>query len=639
MLVRCDQIGSAIAEWAEGNPTGPLCDALESSQLDLTAVALTAAFTNAPKKEKDTLYSLLNREGQLPLLLLVDVKSEHPPYTISGTGITSIDWGDGTSGASPHSYASPGKYVIAVYGGTGNTLTAGHPSLVSVAHFGSYGATGYIFGNSDVNRQSPNLVSVPSVLPSSVRYTSFMFLGATRFNGNIGDWDMSRVLYTDNMFDAAQSFNADISRWDVSSVLGMYWMFDNAISFNADISNWDTSSCTDMTGMFFWASKFNQNIGRWDVSNVLYMHNMLNHAVNFNQDLSHWCVPLITSEPNSFGQTAGLSPVWGTCPEFTLPFNGRRPYGPNAPWNIPVEGLPEHPNAAHYIDLLWEGYSKNPLEYVPEFNNRNYTYPVYNAEEATDEYTVLLDNPGWGNLHNQKIPVNPAWQPAAGTDAQMIILDPGTGREWNLYKVHGIDHAAKTLSASNGSLCPGNYWENNWDDPATQTTGSRGAGINYLAMLVRPWEIERGLIEHALSQPISNPSGLEFFAPATKQEYSDGTPGVPEGARFSLDITNEQIETHLLGMQLTGAGRDLLRPFLVALRDYGWFITDTSGGATWQMEALASAESAYTAIEIEPPHYVPHDGDWFAVPRFLLAGFLEKSMIKMYVPSDQYPTP
>jgi surface protein len=54
----------------------------------------------------------------------------------------------------------------------------------------------------------------------------------------------------------------------------MYRMFNGASSFNQNLSNWDVSNVINMQGMFTDATAFNQNLSAWDVSSVTNMDNM-----------------------------------------------------------------------------------------------------------------------------------------------------------------------------------------------------------------------------------------------------------------------------------------------------------------------------------------------------------------------------
>jgi surface protein len=51
---------------------------------------------------------------------------------------------------------------------------------------------------------------------------SWMFDGATHFNGDLGHWDVANVAYMSYMFRGATQFsNGDISQWDVRNVQDM----------------------------------------------------------------------------------------------------------------------------------------------------------------------------------------------------------------------------------------------------------------------------------------------------------------------------------------------------------------------------------------------------------------------------------
>jgi hypothetical protein len=78
------------------------------------------------------------------------------------------------------------------------------------------------------------------------------------------------------------------------------------------------------------------------------------------------------------------------------------PYGPGAPWNLPVAGLALHPQSGTYRDRLWSG-GANPVGNI-NLTFDGYTYPVYDARQATGLYSVHIT--GSGNLNGKTIPWN-----------------------------------------------------------------------------------------------------------------------------------------------------------------------------------------------------------------------------------------
>jgi hypothetical protein len=306
----------------------------------------------------------------------------------------------------------------------------------------------------------------------------------------------------------------------------------------------------------------------------------------------------------------------------------RRPFGPRAPWNVPVAGLPKHPESAQWVDRFWR---LSPSDRPGNFNLGgfdSYSYPVYDARTARAVYPVKARHPDWGNLHGQTIPWNPAWEPAKGSDGQVIVLDHETGREWNLWQVK---FDGRTVVIGNGNLVAGDFRTKEDGFPS-----SRGCGIQYLAMLTRPEEIMQGKIEHALSVPSKNPNSRFFVPPATKTDGDKfGIPeGVPEGMRFALQVTDAEIDQWIasLPVELGAATRYSARVIAVALRDYGWIITDNSGGAFFQFEYNGTAGEKWKALGLAPGK--PGDTEY---PRDLLDGLLTRERIYAIVPSDQYP--
>jgi hypothetical protein len=272
------------------------------------------------------------------------------------------------------------------------------------------------------------------------------------------------------------------------------------------------------------------------------------------------------------------------------------------------------------VDKLWA--SQNAPHGNFNLSFTDHTYPVYYASCASISYPVRITS--YGNLNGSIIPWHPSWTPGSGNDGQIIVLDAATGREWNLWKV---TFDGSTVTATNGNLVTGDY--------RTKTDGfkpSRGVGIQYYAMLVQPEEIASGAIRHALSMPISK-AGTTYVAPGTK---SDGkiVGGIPQGTRFSLVVTDAEIETWITALpaSLSQQTRQSARVIARALRDYGWFVTDSASSAHLQFESRNSAGLDWTAVGLNEV-----TANWKQYPRDLPDGLMTKSRIRAIVPSNQYP--
>lgn len=92
-------------------------------------------------------------------------------------------------------------------GGKGLVELHNFPALSTVTKF-----------NFCPNTSSPNLVKVPTVLPSNLTDISWMFYEATSFNQPLNSWNVSNVTNMNGMFYDATAFNQDLSGWCVSKI-------------------------------------------------------------------------------------------------------------------------------------------------------------------------------------------------------------------------------------------------------------------------------------------------------------------------------------------------------------------------------------------------------------------------------------
>ena len=138
------------------------------------------------------------------------------------------------------------------------------------------------------------------------------FRGASTFNQPLNSWDVSNVTDMASMFGDASAFNQPLNSWNTSNASDMHEMFRDASIFDQNINSWNTASVTDMSHMFYNASLFNQPIGSWDTSNVTNMEHMFYEASAFNQNINSWNTSKVTDMSYMFdGASAFDQPIGG----------------------------------------------------------------------------------------------------------------------------------------------------------------------------------------------------------------------------------------------------------------------------------------------------------------------------------------
>jgi hypothetical protein len=284
----------------------------------------------------------------------------------------------------------------------------------------------------------------------------------------------------------------------------------------------------------------------------------------------------------------------------------KAPYSATSPWNTPVGSSPTvDPRNAQFIS------SMDPSTAKLTSDPTQYTLPVYYATNATPKANVTYAEGFFSDVTNNgqtltnyrpanaaqrvtQMPIPSGLAAAAGSDAQIIIINTDTGEEW------GASHFTKT-STGYSAWNIGHY-NIAWSGvPPYDANGNpywnRGPRIPYLTGLVRPCEIAQGHIDHALAVGLPKTSP-EFVYPATGSDgQSPASTGIPEGTRLQLDPTVSD-DTIRNTWNCTGACFTVAK----AAQKYGMYVADTAGRAKvyFEYEATAKWNGAITAGTVSP---------------------------------------
>eukprot|EP01084_Bolivina_argentea_P151280 264078_1 len=245
------------------------------------------------------------------------------------------------------------------------------------------------------------------------------------------------------------------------------------------------------------------------------------------------------------------------------------PYSSSSPWNTPIASdVKIDPNSDHYLSL-WD--SDKPFRCTT--NEYDETLYITNSStitaqvHVTKRFSIVFNN----NMNvsvktdetvSVRIPSKSVGSP--GSDSEIILWDIATNIETGFWQF-------KSTSSSNVYTAVDGYiYNTSWNGVPPKGFDSRGAGVPYMAGLLRKWEIEQGYIDHALALTSSSTSP-KYIYPATK---SDGklSDGIPEGIRFQIDPKYNENDFKQWGLDSTGV--------IIAkcLQKYGMFVIDSTGG-------------------------------------------------------------
>ena len=207
------------------------------------------------------------------------------PLVNNGTYSFFVDWGDGNSDIITswnqfekiHMYDFAGEYTVTIsgviIGWSFATSSVSKDKIISVNRWGVLQLNNN--GGAFQSCTNLDLSTVSDVLNlNGVTTLANTFRNCTTLTtiNNINLWDTSLIQLTNLMFWGATNFDGNLSNWDMSQLTNATNMFLNAINFNnggdSGINNWDVSALQIATGMFRNATSFEQPINNWSVINL-----------------------------------------------------------------------------------------------------------------------------------------------------------------------------------------------------------------------------------------------------------------------------------------------------------------------------------------------------------------------------------
>jgi hypothetical protein len=236
---------------------------------------------------------------------------------------------------------------------------------------------------------------------------------------------------------------------------------------------------------------------------------------------------------------------------------GARWYSKTSPWNTPIQaGARVDARSAEMVRTLIDATQDQGMTVAAGA----WTVPVYRAPPGTARYDVRM-TASWARgrtLFGVPIPANA--RPDSEEDGHMVVLDLERGCEYDFWV------ARKT---SSGGWTAGTVARVPLNGSGVTTNGARAASFALGAGLIRPGELMRGKINHALVFAYPHVKRGTLVRPATSGSGPSSDPGaIPYGARVRLDPRLDLDSLSLKPWQRTIAK---------ALQTYGMYLGDVGG--------------------------------------------------------------
>lgn len=259
-----------------------------------------------------------------------------------------------------------------------------------------------------------------------------------------------------------------------------------------------------------------------------------------------------------------------------------RPFSSDSPWNTPISA-----DAGAYADndqimqtiKAAAGNIRLSNSYIPPVWVVNADNMPFHYADSPYPYDIWDTN--YDGLTEAGVPIDETMWGENTPDGHITIIDPFRKMSWEMSRFTGIINGVINCSTFNvwdvtgsgvGDPNEGNRWK---------ARGGRGSGFPVIAGLIRPEELEAGLISHALIFTFPTNRDDWFMYPATR------TDGDYVGDQYPMAGMKLQLDPNLTEADFDAWG--LTREVKViarALQTYGMYNGDQGGAMAIQIQLL-----------------------------------------------------
>jgi hypothetical protein len=260
-----------------------------------------------------------------------------------------------------------------------------------------------------------------------------------------------------------------------------------------------------------------------------------------------------------------------------------------------VVNQPVSADTSNYVHRLVYQYATN---YGSIGVNRNTIFtvpanqPLVPVSLASGCYGSFLSTLGNG------VPIPAGAYNAGGSDQDLIISQPSTGQEWELWQA--------TQTNGHWSACWGGGLNLGSTGVFPAPYGLAATGISYLATTITEADVASGHINHAIAMQIFNCSG--YVAPADRGDCTGAAGAPPEGTWFRMPQSTP------MPAGLTPFAKMVFR----TLQTYGAVVVDHAGGVflqgensnDWAFAGHTGTDPITTAFAGQPEYTVLNGMPW-----------------------------